>query len=98
MATQYVPLRSCLACGRRAYKMDLIRVVKTPEGVVEVDSTGIKDGRGAYFCPHLKCAMDGIGKARFERAMRCVISEETRRQLLLDYRELVSPSLSRKRL
>ena len=97
MATQYVPLRSCLTCGRRTRKMDLIRVVKTPEGIVEIDSAGIKDGRGAYFCPHWKCAMDGIGKPRFERAIKCVISEETRRRLLLDCSELVGPYLGGKR-
>lgn len=32
-------------------KKELIRIVRTPEGAIELDKTGKKAGRGAYVCP-----------------------------------------------
>jgi predicted RNA-binding protein YlxR (DUF448 family) len=33
----------------------MIRIVRTPEGELEVDPTGKKSGRGAYVCPSIEC-------------------------------------------
>ena len=48
MKTRKIPVRKCLVTGERVPKEELIRVVKTPEGNVEVDLSGKKNGRGAY--------------------------------------------------
>jgi uncharacterized protein len=43
-----VPLRKCVATGEMKPKKELIRIVRSKEGVVTVDHTGKKSGRGAY--------------------------------------------------
>ena len=48
MKTKKIPMRSCLVTRERLPKQELIRVVRTPEGNVVVDTTGKLNGRGAY--------------------------------------------------
>lgn len=43
-----VPLRKCVVTNEMKPKQELIRIVRSPEGVVSVDPTGKKNGRGAY--------------------------------------------------
>ena len=48
MKTRKVPLRKCLVSNLRYPKKELLRIVKTPEGTVVIDSSGKMNGRGAY--------------------------------------------------
>ena len=48
MKQRKVPLRTCVVSKEKCEKINLIRVVRTPEGNVELDLTGKKNGRGAY--------------------------------------------------
>jgi hypothetical protein len=70
MKKKKVPLRTCIVCHKTLSKREMIRVVRTPEGVVELDPTGKKNGRGAYICGR----MEGFERARktkaFERALK----------------------------
>ncbi len=43
-----VPLRRCVITKEMKPKKELIRVVRNKEGEVFVDTTGKKNGRGAY--------------------------------------------------
>ena len=43
-----IPLRTCIITKEKLPKKELIRVVRTPEGKVEIDPTGRANGRGAY--------------------------------------------------
>ncbi len=43
-----IPMRTCVITGEKLAKKDLIRVVRTPEGIVIVDESGKANGRGAY--------------------------------------------------
>jgi uncharacterized protein len=43
-----IPLRKCVVTGERFEKRQLLRIVRSPEGVVSVDLTGRANGRGAY--------------------------------------------------
>lgn len=43
-----IPIRSCIVTKEKLPKMELIRVVRTPEGTVVIDLTGKLNGRGAY--------------------------------------------------
>lgn len=63
------PIRSCVACGRTADKRDLIRVVRSPDGLVSVDATGKKSGRGAYLCRALACLDTALKSRRLERGL-----------------------------
>jgi predicted RNA-binding protein YlxR (DUF448 family) len=37
---KHIPQRMCVACRERSAKRTLIRIVRTPEGRVELDPTG----------------------------------------------------------
>ncbi len=62
-----IPQRMCISCRERSAKRTLIRIVRTPEGSVEIDPTGKMNGRGAYICDDPACwqrALSGDGLAR----------------------------------
>lgn len=61
------PMRMCIGCHEMRPKRDLVRVVRTPEGNVDVDATGKKSGRGAYVCPAPDCVEAALKNGRFER-------------------------------
>ena len=48
MKPKKIPMRSCVVTHEKLPKQDLIRVVRTVDGSVIVDSTGKVNGRGAY--------------------------------------------------
>lgn len=70
------PMRTCIACHESKTKRELIRVVHTPAGFVEVDPTGKKAGRGAYLCAKKSCWQLALKKKALERALKTVISAE----------------------
>ncbi len=43
-----IPSRTCVVTKEKLPKQELIRVVRTPEGEVVIDTTGKMNGRGAY--------------------------------------------------
>lgn len=48
MKTKKIPMRSCVITKERLPKGELVRVVRTPDGNVVVDTTGKVNGHGAY--------------------------------------------------
>ena len=49
-STRKVPLRKCVGCGEMKPKKELMRVLRTEENEFVLDTTGKKNGRGAYLC------------------------------------------------
>ena len=49
-----VPMRTCIACKACKPKKELIRIVKSEDGI-SLDRTGRKNGRGAYICDDAAC-------------------------------------------
>ena len=43
-----VIFRRCIATGEVLYKDELLRIVRTPEGLITLDPSGKMNGRGAY--------------------------------------------------
>lgn len=60
-----IPQRQCVGCREMKDKRVLLRIVRTPEGEILLDSTGKKSGRGAYVCPDPEC----LKKARRSKAL-----------------------------
>ena len=50
-------------------KREMIRIVRTPEGGLEIDPTGKKSGRGAYVCPNMECLELLRKSKRLERVL-----------------------------
>jgi len=78
------PQRTCIACRRVKEKKSLIRLVRTEDGIVEVDVSGKKQGRGAYLCPSKLCWETALKKNRLEHALRMKIGDSNR-QILMAY-------------
>ena len=76
-----VPERKCLGCGKSAPKKELLRVVRSPEGVVSLDFTGKKSGRGAYICSCAACLKKAVKSKRLSASLNCEIPEEVFVQL-----------------
>ncbi len=64
-----IPMRMCVACREMKPKKELIRIVRTPEGPVEADLTGKKNGRGAYLCRSAECLEKAIRIHALDRAL-----------------------------
>ena len=73
---KHVPLRTCIACREKRPKRELVRVVCTPEGGVEIDVRGKRDGRGAYVCPKAECLQVAVQPQRLSRALKCQVDTE----------------------
>lgn len=71
-----VPMRKCLGCMQSFPKMELLRVVRTPEGVVCIDTTGKKSGRGAYLCKDKACLKKAIKAKRLQASLEVQIDEQ----------------------
>lgn len=80
-STKHVPQRTCLACRQVKAKRELVRLVRTAEGSVEVDISGREVGRGAYLCRARECWEAGLKGNRLEHALRTTITKENREQL-----------------
>ncbi len=50
-----------------------MRVVRRPNGNVELDPTGKVPGRGAYVCGVKECVLDALKTKRLAKALRCEI-------------------------
>lgn len=76
MQTRKVPIRRCVGCGEGKPKKELVRVVRSPEGEISLDTTGKKPGRGAYICPDPACLAKARKAKRLERAFEQPIPPE----------------------
>lgn len=76
MPAKKIPVRMCAACRAGKPKRELLRVVRSPEGEISVDTTGKKSGRGAYLCKDPKCLAKARKARCFERAFECDIGDE----------------------
>lgn len=90
---KHIPQRTCLACRQVKPKRELIRLVRISNGSVEADTNGKKAGRGAYLCQAGECWEVGLKGGRLEHALRTVLTQDNRDQLIRygkDLTELIS--------
>ena len=72
MKNKKIPMRSCVVTHEKLPKKELVRIVRTPEGNVIIDTTSKANGRGAY----LKLALDVIEKAEKSKILDKVLEVE----------------------
>jgi hypothetical protein len=75
-AGQHVPLRTCVVCGDKTSKENLLRLVAPPQGGVETDPSGKAPGRGAYVCKGGDCAQGPGKRSRIDFALRRRMSDK----------------------
>ncbi|MBI4630880.1 MAG: YlxR family protein [Chloroflexi bacterium] len=81
------PQRTCIACRETQGKRELIRLVRTADGV-EVDATGKKAGRGAYLHKKKSCWESALKGNVLDQALKTTLTAEQREQLRADGEKL----------
>ena len=71
-----IPMRQCMGCNEHKPKIELLRVVRSPEGEISLDFIGKKSGRGAYICRSLKCLQKARKSQRIDKNLECTIPDE----------------------
>ena len=71
-----VPMRKCVGCGEMKSKKEMMRVLKTSEKDFELDTTGKKNGRGAYLCFSKECFEKAVKGKGLERSFKQPIPKE----------------------
>jgi predicted RNA-binding protein YlxR (DUF448 family) len=71
-----IPQRQCLGCNEHKPKIELLRVVRSPEGEISLDFTGKKSGRGAYICRSLKCLKKARKSRRIDNNLGVSVPDE----------------------
>lgn len=82
MQQKKVPMRQCVGCREMKPKKELIRVVRSPEGVISLDFRGKAPGRGAYLCPDTACLKRAIKARALSRVFETEIPQEIYDDLL----------------
>ena len=76
-----IPMRKCVGCGEMKSKKEMLRVIKTPEDLIELDSTGRKNGRGAYICFSKECLLKAVKNRGLERSLKIYVPKEVMEKL-----------------
>ncbi|MBO5208415.1 MAG: YlxR family protein [Lachnospiraceae bacterium] len=71
-----IPMRQCVGCGEMKNKKEMMRVLKTAEGPIVLDTTGKKNGRGAYLCMEKECLVKARKNKGLERSFKMSIPDE----------------------
>jgi len=71
-----IPKRKCIACNEMKEKHELVRIVKSAEGELSVDSTGKKNGRGCYICNSIECLKQAKKMRKIERTFSMKVPAE----------------------
>lgn len=76
---KHLPQRTCVGCRETLAKRSLVRIVRTPQGVL-VDPTGKLAGRGAYLHDRQSCWERGL-KGPLAHALKAELTQTEREQL-----------------
>lgn len=79
-----IPMRTCVVTKEKLPKRDLIRVVRTSEGVI-VDQTGKVNGRGAY----LKIDKEVFDKAKKTKILNKHLEVEVKDEVFDELNKLL---------
>ena len=64
MGKKDVGERTCMGCGRKAHKSDLLRFVVDEEGKILFDAAQQAPGRGGYLCRREACFEQAVKRRR----------------------------------
>lgn len=85
MQQKKIPMRKCVGCNESKSKKELVRIVRSPEGDISLDTTGKKSGRGAYICPSADCLKKAVKSKRIDKILEVTVPvsvyEEAERML-----------------
>ena len=71
-----IPMRKCVATNGGPPNKELIRIVRTPLGTVEIDERGKRNGRGAYLKRSVEALEAAMKRKSLARSLECEIPDE----------------------
>ncbi|MBO4988594.1 MAG: YlxR family protein [Lachnospiraceae bacterium] len=83
-----IPMRQCVGCGSMKTKKEMMRVLKTAEEGIILDTTGKKNGRGAYLCVSMECLQMARKNKGLERSFKMSIPNEVYDNLEKEFGEV----------
>ncbi len=86
--TKKIPLRKCTGCNEMKPKKELMRVLKDSEDNICIDTTGRKNGRGAYVCKNKECLNKAIKTKALNRSLGIMIPESILEELVKEMNSL----------
>lgn len=75
MKVRKIPLRTCVISKEQLPKKELLRIVRTKEGVCVVDETGKINGRGAYIKKDINILEKAKKSKILEKRLECNIED-----------------------
>lgn len=82
-----IPMRQCVGCQIMNNKKDMMRVLKTADEGIILDTTGKKNGRGAYLCMSMECLQKARKNKGLERSFKMSIPNEVYDNLEKEFSE-----------
>ena len=76
MKLKKIPMRMCVGCKELKPKKELLRIVALPTGIIELDRTGKKSGRGVYICNSSECFQKAFDSHGLERSLKRPVSRD----------------------
>jgi len=76
-----VPQRTCVGCRTVQAKRQLVRLVRTAQGSVEIDPSGKAQGRGAYLHDRRECWRTALASGALDHALKVTLTEAERARL-----------------
>lgn len=89
MNKKKTPMRQCVGCNEMKNKKEMMRVLRISDGSVELDTTGKKNGRGAYLCMTKECLMKARKNKGLERSFKMKIPDELYENMEREFEENV---------
>ena len=83
-----IPYRTCVGCQEKKPKREMLRIIRTPEGKVEIDTTGKKSGRGTYLCYNMSCLKEALKKKKITKSLKVELSSEIIKELEENFQKL----------
>lgn len=85
-----IPLRQCIGCGQMKAKKEMLRILKTTDEEVVLDTTGKLNGRGAYLCKDGECLKKAIKHKGIERSFKMEIDKAVYERLEKEFLNIES--------
>lgn len=89
MNKKKVPMRQCVGCKEMKNKKEMMRVLRTLDDSIVLDTTGRKNGRGAYLCMTKECLEKARKNKGLERSFKMKIPDELYESMEQEFEENV---------
>lgn len=81
----HIPIRTCVGCGTRKRKQELVRIVRDLHGSIAYDPSGKAPGRGAYLCPNISCARLAKKNRALDRSFRQKVADSVYEDIIAQH-------------